>query len=72
MSGVIHHGRDLREDHDLSCDVCIIGSGAGGAVLAAELAQSGLDVVVLEEGGWFTKSDFNLEEATAATTCPRS
>ncbi len=65
MSGVIHHGRDLSEDQDLTCDVCIIGSGAGGAVLAAGLAKQGLDVVVLEEGGWFTKKDFNLEEASA-------
>jgi choline dehydrogenase-like flavoprotein len=65
VSGVIHHGADLTEDQDLQCDVCIIGSGAGGAVLAAGLAERGLKVVVLEEGGWFTKADFNLEEASA-------
>lgn len=65
MRGVIHHGSDLKEDQALQCDICIVGSGAGGAVLAAGLAERGLEVVVLEEGGWFTKADFNLEEASA-------
>lgn len=31
-------------------DVCVIGAGAGGAVTAAELAENGVDVVVLEQG----------------------
>jgi choline dehydrogenase-like flavoprotein len=34
----------------LRADVCVIGAGAGGAVTAAELAQGGADVVVLEQG----------------------
>jgi glycine/D-amino acid oxidase-like deaminating enzyme len=32
-------------------DVCVIGAGAGGAVVAKELAEGGVGVVVLEEGG---------------------
>ncbi len=34
----------------LRADACIVGSGAGGAVVAAELAEGGAEVVVLEQG----------------------
>jgi choline dehydrogenase-like flavoprotein len=51
-----HHG-DIRD----SCDVCVIGSGPGGAVVAKELAEAGHDVVLLEEGPPFGKRDFTLE-----------
>jgi choline dehydrogenase-like flavoprotein len=34
----------------IDADVCVIGAGAGGAVVAAELAEGGMDVVVLEQG----------------------
>lgn len=34
----------------LDCDVAVIGSGAGGATAAFELAAAGLDVLILEEG----------------------
>ncbi|MBI2871257.1 MAG: GMC family oxidoreductase [Candidatus Omnitrophica bacterium] len=47
---------------DLETDVCVVGSGAGGAVMAKELAEGGLRVVVLEKGGRFTKRDFTQKE----------
>src|SRR5260370_4456269 len=46
-------------DLDLSCDVCLIGSGAGGATAAAVLAKAGCDVIVLEAGGYFDDADFD-------------
>ncbi|MBI2061706.1 MAG: GMC family oxidoreductase [Nitrospirae bacterium] len=49
----------LSEDLDREVDVCVIGSGAGGAVVAKELAETGREVVVVEEGGHFTSKDFH-------------
>lgn len=36
---------------DIHSDICVIGSGAGGAALAAEMALAGASVSVLEAGG---------------------
>lgn len=36
--------------NDKEVDVCIIGSGAGGSVMAKELGEAGMNVVVLESG----------------------
>jgi choline dehydrogenase-like flavoprotein len=36
----------------LSTEVLVVGSGAGGAVTAARLAEAGRQVVVVEEGPW--------------------
>jgi choline dehydrogenase-like flavoprotein len=49
-------------DLTLSADVCVIGSGGGGAVIAKELAQAGRDVVVVEQGGHYTKEHFTQRE----------
>jgi choline dehydrogenase-like flavoprotein len=40
------------------CDVAIVGSGAGGAVAAAELATAGLDVLVLEAGPHYNRDSY--------------
>ena len=46
----------------VEADVCIMGSGAGGAVLAYHLAQTGAKVVVLERGQYVEPRHFNEDE----------
>src|SRR5262245_48287587 len=56
---------DLASDVHLACDAVVIGSGAGGAVTAAELAEGGLDVIVLEEGGYHPTEEFSTDVGRA-------
>lgn len=45
----------------LRADVCVVGAGAGGAAVAAALADHGLEVVVLEEGRHWTPDKFKQD-----------
>ena len=47
------------------CGVVVVGSGAGGGVVAGELAQRGRDVLLLETGPHLTAADFARWEAKA-------
>jgi choline dehydrogenase-like flavoprotein len=40
----------------------IIGAGAGGGVVAKELAEAGLSVVLLERGRWYTAADCRKDD----------
>jgi hypothetical protein len=62
---MIHKGDQIAQDLVLKPDVCIVGSGPGGSMVAQRLARAGAKVVVLEEGGFWTKDDFDMQEATA-------
>ncbi len=49
---------DFAGTTQLSADVVIVGSGAGGAVVAALLAEAGQNVIVLEEGKRYTPQQY--------------
>jgi choline dehydrogenase-like flavoprotein len=62
----IESAAHIAHDRALRTQVCVIGSGAGGAVVAAKLAEAGFDVIVLEEGGYYTQADFDDDEGRLA------
>jgi choline dehydrogenase-like flavoprotein len=49
----------LDGDLAVECDVVVVGTGAGGAVVGRELAEAGLAVVFVEQGEYFDRSDFS-------------
>ena len=59
--GVIDAG-SIADGTRLVCDAVVIGTGAGGAVAAARLAESGHDVLMLEAGSLLGASDFDERE----------
>jgi choline dehydrogenase-like flavoprotein len=52
-------------DETVDADACVVGSGAGGGVVAAELAAAGMSVVVLEAGDYHDDADFDGLELSA-------
>ncbi len=54
----IVQGRQLEKGFDVGCDAVVVGSGAGGAVVAATLAEAGLEVIVLEEGAYYRPEEY--------------
>lgn len=52
-------------DLDLTADVVVVGSGAGGGLIAGRLAAAGANVVVLEAGRYRTEADFSQLEVLA-------
>jgi choline dehydrogenase-like flavoprotein len=67
----ITRGADVTADLRIDCDVVIVGSGAGGATMAAELADAGLDVVIVEEGGYHPTESFGSQTGRATRTLYR-
>ncbi len=57
------HTLPVSGDLNLTADVVVVGSGAGGGVVAGELSAAGKDVVILEMGGYYNEADFTGSEA---------
>ncbi|HAU58003.1 MAG TPA: GMC family oxidoreductase [Comamonadaceae bacterium] len=49
----------------ITCDVAIVGSGAGAGITAELLTRAGLSVVIVEEGPLKSSSDFRQHESEA-------
>jgi choline dehydrogenase-like flavoprotein len=52
-----------ERDVTLRCDTVVVGSGAGGGVIAGELAEAGHDVIVIEKGPYVDRDGFTQREA---------
>jgi len=57
-------GDQITKDTVERCQVVIIGSGASGGCIGAELAEAGVEVIILEEGPHIESKDFSLNPAT--------
>ncbi len=68
---MIGQGHELDAPFVRSVDTLIVGSGAGGATVAAILAEAGIEVLVLEEGGHFSARDFNQRDDDMLTALYR-
>lgn len=55
----VTHASELDGEHTIEADVVVIGTGAGGAAAAYELASRGLAVVIIEEGDWHDRRHFS-------------
>ena len=55
----VERGAKIAGERRVRADVCVIGSGAGGAPVAKELAEGGMRVVILEDGERHTTDDFD-------------
>ena len=55
----ILHGRHMEHNHTMEAEVVVVGTGAGGATVAHELARKGNAVVMVEEGDYFDRTRFS-------------
>lgn len=61
----------MSPDTHLNADICIVGAGAAGITLALELIDSGLEVLLLESGGFdFNQSTQNLYSGEIVNSLP--
>ena len=56
------HPLDVMGPTDAEAEVCIVGSGAAGSILAYELAKRGHDVLIVEKGEYVEPREFTEDE----------
>ena len=66
MTGRIFQYSDITTSRRVNAQVCIIGSGCGGSTLALKLVEAGIDVVMLEQGGYYPTETFDNNELNMA------
>ena len=59
---MIYEPTKITEDKVLNADICIIGSGAGGAIAASKLANNH-SIIMLEKGPFVTRESFTQDES---------
>jgi len=67
QGAVIDTGK-WKEQETIEYDCVIIGSGAGGSVAAANLAEAGYSVLIVEKGSYVQQHDISQREAEALDT----
>ena len=63
----VEDGARIPGERIVRADVCVIGTGAGGAPVAKELAEGGMRVAMLEEGPRYTPDDFTARPREMST-----
>jgi choline dehydrogenase-like flavoprotein len=61
------HTPERVTETELEADVCIVGSGAGGSILAYEMAKRGHSVLILERGEYVQPREFHEDEMAMVT-----
>ena len=59
---MITQGFEITTPRSLSTHTVVVGSGSGGGVAAFHLAEASVETIVVEEGGYHTRKDFNQRE----------
>lgn len=59
-----HH--QITTDQTLTTQVCVIGTGCGGATVAKKLTDQGLDVIMLDQGGYYPAARMDQRELNMA------
>lgn len=66
MKNRIQEWKDIKSNQKIKTQVCIIGTGCGGATLGAQLVKLGIDVVLIDQGGYYPTATFDNNELNMA------